>query len=254
MPNRLRTNSRMRPTPPHIAYTTKDAPIWRRRPLTVRRALGSAPSTSPLNSPHPPTLQPSSHNFSSLDAGLLLPSLMLARSDPPRSNPALPCPVSAIWLPPMTDTVDRNTRSRMMASVSSKDTAPELALRRALHALGLRYRLHCRNLPGTPDLTFPRFRAVCFVHGCFWHRHPRCHRTTDPTTRPEFWHAKFQANVERDQRARQQLLAAGWRVAIIWECALRKDRAERTSHVVAQWLHGDDREFETPLFETRHQQ
>lgn len=199
-------------------------------------------------------LQPSSHNFSSLCAGLLLPRLMLARSDPPRSNPALPCLAGAIWLSPMTDTVDRNTRSRMMASVSSKDTTPELALRRALHALGLRYRLHCGNLPGTPDLTFPRFRAVCFVHGCFWHRHAGCHRTTDPTTRPDFWRAKFQANLERDRRARQQLLAAGWRVAIIWECSLRKDRAERTSRALAHWLHGDDHEFETPLFKNQRRQ
>ena len=145
----------------------------------------------------------------------------------------------------MPDTVDKATRSRIMASVPTKDTKPEFALRRALHARGLRYRLHVRRLPGTPDLVFSRFRAVCFVHGCFWHRHRGCPHATDPATRREFWQAKFKANVERDRRNRQQLLDRGWRVAIVWQCALRHELVDTTSRMFDQWLRGSEREFET---------
>ena len=147
----------------------------------------------------------------------------------------------------MADTVDRATRSRIMAGIGSRDTRPELTLRRAIHARGLRYRLHDRRLPGTPDLVFRRFDAVCFVHGCFWHRHAGCRYTTMPTTREEFWRAKFDANTERDRRNRRDLLKAGWRVAIVWECALRQ-RVERDIALrIDQWLHGSDREFDTSL-------
>lgn len=148
----------------------------------------------------------------------------------------------------MTDMFDHPTRSRIMASVASTDTKPELVLRRALHARGLRYRIHNRTLPGTPDLTFSRFRAVCFVHGCFWHRHDACHRATVPNTRPDFWQAKFRANVERDRRVQQQLLVADWRVAIVWECALRNDRKEATAQLLEQWLRGSENQFETSPF------
>ena len=147
----------------------------------------------------------------------------------------------------MPDIVDRATRSRMMAGIGSRNTVPELVLRRALHAHGLRYRLHDRKLPGTPDLVFPRFRAVCFVHGCFWHRHAGCPYATTPTTREEFWRAKFHANVERDQRNRRDLFEAGWRVAIVWECALRKRGQLATALKLDQWLRGNDRCFETSL-------
>ena len=147
----------------------------------------------------------------------------------------------------MTDMVDQATRSRMMSRIGGKDTQPELALRRALHARGLRYQLHVRKLVGTPDLAFPRFRAACFVHGCFWHRHAGCPRTSEPATRREFWKAKFKANVERDQSVRQTLLEGGWRVAIIWECALGGGFTERTVEAVDQWLRGSEPAFETPL-------
>ena len=146
----------------------------------------------------------------------------------------------------MADIVDPTTRSRMMARIRGKDTKPELTLRRAIHARGFRYRLHDRKLPGTPDLTFPRFGAVCFVHGCFWHRHDGCRYSTDPATSPDFWQAKFKANVQRDRRATRKLHEAGWRIAIIWECALRKDRAKVTAETFEQWLLGNDTEFETP--------
>lgn len=145
----------------------------------------------------------------------------------------------------MPDTVDQATRSRIMARVPGRDTKPEFSLRRALHARGLRYRLHVRSLPGTPDLVFPRFRAACFVHGCFWHRHPGCPRTTHPATRREFWQTKFRANVERDRRTRQELLDGGWRVAIVWECALRAELAHITARTVDHWLRGREPEFET---------
>lgn len=147
----------------------------------------------------------------------------------------------------MIDVVDPTVRSRMMAGIGGKDTKPEMILRRALHARGFRYRLHDRRLPGTPDLVFRRFGAVCFVHGCFWHRHEECPFATNPATRPDFWQAKFRGNVERDRRAREQLLDSGWRVAIVWECALRADRAKWTSLRLEHWLQGDERFFETDL-------
>ena len=147
----------------------------------------------------------------------------------------------------MPDIVDRATRSRMMARIGSRNTRPELLLRRALHALGLRYRLHNRKLPGTPDLVFRRFGAVCFVHGCFWHRHAGCRYAYTPTTREEFWQAKFDANIERDHRNRLDLLEEGWRIATVWECALRKGGESETARKLEQWLRGGDREFETNL-------
>lgn len=145
----------------------------------------------------------------------------------------------------MPDIVDRATRSRMMAGIGSRNTRPELILRRAVHARGLRYRLHNRELPGSPDLVFRRFRAVCFVHGCFWHRHTDCSYAYTPTTREEFWQAKFDANVERDRRNRLDLFEVGWRVAIVWECALRRGGESRTAMELDHWLRGDTRGFET---------
>lgn len=138
----------------------------------------------------------------------------------------------------MTDIVDQQTRSRMMAGIRAKDTKPELALRRALHARGFRFRLHSRYVPGRPDLVLPKHRAVVFVHGCFWHRHEGCRYTTIPATRPEFWRAKFDANVARDSTVRKNLLNHRWRVATVWECALRKpDRVSATTDLLAAWLH-----------------
>ena len=154
-------------------------------------------------------------------------------------------PLRARVIPKMTDIVDRATRSRMMAGIGSRNTKPELVLRRALHARGLRFRLHVRKLPGTPDLVFRRFGAVCFVHGCFWHRHEGCRYTTTPATKEEFWQNKFAANVERDRRDRRALLEAGWRVAVVWECALRKGVESMTVSEVEHWLRGKEAEFET---------
>jgi DNA mismatch endonuclease, patch repair protein len=109
----------------------------------------------------------------------------------------------------------------MMAGIRGANTAPELFVRRALHALGFRYRLGGRGLPGKPDLVFPKYRAVVFIHGCFWHSHG-CSYFKWPKTNPEFWREKLQGNVARDKRVAKELKSAGWSVLTIWECDLRK--------------------------------
>lgn len=136
----------------------------------------------------------------------------------------------------MVDVVDTATRSRMMAGIRGRNTKPEIVLRHALHALGLRYRLHAKTLPGKPDLVFPRYQAVVFVHGCFWHRHQGCRFTTTPATRPEFWATKFEGNVERDWRTLSALHAAGWRTAIVWECAIKAEGGAAIAEHVSAWL------------------
>ena len=118
-------------------------------------------------------------------------------------------------------------RSRNMAAIRGKETAPELAIRRILHAMGLRFRLHRKDLPGSPDIVLPRHRIVVFVHGCFWHRHEGCRYTTVPKTRKEFWLAKFESNVLRDRRNQADLEQLGWRVLVVRECEMRKPEALR---------------------------
>lgn len=105
-----------------------------------------------------------------------------------------------------------------MSRVRGKGTLPEMTVRRLAHALGMRFRLHRADLPGRPDLVFPRYRAVVFVHGCFWHRHEGCRKSMSPKTRVEYWEAKFRSNVERDARSATELARMGWRVLTIWEC------------------------------------
>ena len=145
----------------------------------------------------------------------------------------------------MTDIVDQKTRSRMMAGIKGKNTKPELALRRALHASGFRYRLHSRKVHGRPDLVLPKHCAVILVHGCFWHRHAGCRYATTPSTRAEFWQAKCEANLARDSAVRAALLETGWRVAMIWECALRKpEQVDLAADLMAEWLRGNAPEFE----------
>lgn len=120
----------------------------------------------------------------------------------------------------MTDVHAAAVRSRNMRAIRAKNTRPEMLIRRALHRSGLRFRLHVPGLPGSPDLVFPKYRAVIFVHGCFWHRHA-CHLFKMPNTRTEFWAAKIDANARRDIIAQEALRALGWRIAIVWECALK---------------------------------
>jgi DNA mismatch endonuclease (patch repair protein) len=105
-----------------------------------------------------------------------------------------------------------------MAKIGGKNTAPEIAVRKALHRLGLRFRLHRRDLPGRPDIVLPRHMTVVLVHGCFWHRHPRCKYAYTPKSRIDFWEKKFQSNVSRDRRVLRDLRSMGWKVVLIWEC------------------------------------
>lgn len=123
----------------------------------------------------------------------------------------------------MADIVDRQTRSRMMAGIRSKNTKPELLVRSWLHRRGFRFRLHGAGLPGRPDLVFKQYRAVVFVHGCFWHRHPGCCNATTPGSNRTFWRKKFQVNVDRDGRKAKELGRLGWRVFTIWECECRSE-------------------------------
>lgn len=109
-------------------------------------------------------------------------------------------------------------RSALMSRIRGKNSKPELVVRKVVHALGYRFRLHYHNLPGTPDLVFPRLRTALFVHGCFWHRHRSCPRATVPKTRAEYWAQKFNENVARDIQKSRQLRRMGWRVLVIWEC------------------------------------
>jgi DNA mismatch endonuclease (patch repair protein) len=141
------------------------------------------------------------------------------------------------------DTVDKATRSRIMASVGQRDTGVEVMLRSALHRMGLRYRLHVRSLPGSPDLVFPRYRAVVFVHGCYWHAHG-CHRSTVPRSSHGFWSEKFAANRLRDAKKEAALINAGWRVMTVWECTLRGKTARQPEEVAAairKWLRSSAR-------------
>src|ERR1022692_2913636 len=118
------------------------------------------------------------------------------------------------------DRVDPATRSRIMASVRGRDTKPERTIRRVAHSLGYRFRLHRRDLPGCPDLVFPRLKLALFVHGCFWHSHEMCRKARPPTSNTRFWLEKLSGNRERNRRAYAALELAGWRVAVIWECEL----------------------------------
>jgi DNA mismatch endonuclease, patch repair protein len=121
----------------------------------------------------------------------------------------------------MVDVVSPTDRSRMMAGIRGKDTKPEVIVRRMLFASGYRFRLHRRDLPGAPDIVMPGRKVVVFVHGCFWHMHQGCRFAKMPATRPEFWKAKLEANVERDRRSVEKLQALGWRVLCVWECSTR---------------------------------
>lgn len=133
-----------------------------------------------------------------------------------------------------------------MAGIRGANTKPEMLIRRGLHALGFRFRLHGRKLPGKPDLILPRYRAVIFVHGCFWHRH-ECQLFKWPQTRREFWREKIEGNADRDARAEARLKQSDWRVLKIWECALKGPSRldpEKVIERAAFWLRSDDAEGE----------
>jgi DNA mismatch endonuclease (patch repair protein) len=134
------------------------------------------------------------------------------------------------------DVVDKITRSRMMAGIQGKDTQPELGLRRALHHLGFRYRLHVTGLPGRPDIVLPRHHAAIQVHGCFWHRHEHCAFCTTPASNIGFWRLKFGETVKRDKRNLEAMRKLRWKVAIVWECSIKIEGAEAVAGRLAAWL------------------
>lgn len=137
----------------------------------------------------------------------------------------------------MTDIKTKEERSRNMAAIKSKDTTPEMLVRRFLHAAGFRYRLHERKLPGCPDLIFPSLHTVIFIHGCFWHGHENCKYFRLPKSNEVFWQKKISCNIERDANVRTELLKHNWNVIIIWECDLKiKSRREETLEKLATTL------------------
>lgn len=151
------------------------------------------------------------------------------------------------------DIVTPAVRSRMMAGIKGKDTKPELAIRSALHRLGYRYRLHRKDLPGKPDIAFSKYQAIILVHGCFWHGHD-CHLFKWPATRSEFWRDKISLNIARDRKHRAALLNDGWRIATVWECALKgrsRLAVETVAERCANWLESAEPEMEISGNETR---
>ncbi len=145
----------------------------------------------------------------------------------------------------MTDVVDKKTRSRMMSGIKGKNTKPEILIRSLLHKYGFRFRIHDSKLPGKPDIVLKKYRAVIFVHGCFWHRH-ECRLFKWPKTRHEFWKNKINGNHENDMKALHKLEELGWRICLIWECAVKgagKDLDKITSQV-ASWLHSEKKFLE----------
>ncbi|MCC4598004.1 DNA mismatch endonuclease Vsr [Xanthomonas campestris pv. phormiicola] len=143
----------------------------------------------------------------------------------------------------MVDSLSPSERSERMSRIRGKDTKPELTLRKAVHRLGLRYRLHGTRLPGKPDLVFRRYKTVVFVHGCFWHRHAGCSIATTPKSNTAFWLEKFGKNTDRDKRVAAQLEEQGWRVLVAWECELSTpakalQTAERLAAAIRQNPHG----------------
>jgi len=121
----------------------------------------------------------------------------------------------------MTDRLTPEQRSSVMRSVRQKDTAPERTVRSKIHAMGFRFRLHVRTLPGNPDIVLPRHRKIILVHGCFWHQHPGCRKATIPQSNREFWQKKLERNRSRDRQVLHDLIAEGWSILVVWECQLR---------------------------------
>ena len=147
----------------------------------------------------------------------------------------------------MTDTLSTEQRSQLMAKISGKDTAIEKKVRSYLHKRGYRFRKHVTGLPGSPDIVLQKYKAIIFVHGCFWHGHSDCRKSRLPTTRHTFWEEKRRANLERDARKVAELLNLGWRVAVLWQCVLEKpDTSSVTMGTLEDWINSDDKKLEVP--------
>jgi DNA mismatch endonuclease, patch repair protein len=134
----------------------------------------------------------------------------------------------------MADLLDPQSRSENMRRIRSKDTQPEMVVRRCIHAMGYRYRLHVRDLPGKPDLVFRKTKKVIFVHGCFWHQHSRCREGRVPKSKTKYWRSKLKRNVERDQAHLASLKQLGWKTLVLWECELQNE--ERLHRRLAKFL------------------
>ena len=146
----------------------------------------------------------------------------------------------------MVDVVDKKSRSRMMSGISGKNTKPEMLIRKGLHRRGFRYRLHKSDLPGKPDLVFPKYKAIILVNGCFWHQHD-CHLFKWPSTREEFWRKKILGNKARDERNLKIYSELGWKVLVIWECAIKGKTRRPLSEVIetaVEWLQLDTQNSE----------
>jgi len=128
-------------------------------------------------------------------------------------------------------------RSEMMSRIGSRNTKPEMVVRQGLHALGFRYRLHAKNLPGSPDIVLPKYKSAIFIHGCFWHAHEGCQNFRVPKSNTEFWKEKLARNIERDARQIKELEDAGWRVLVVRECATRNLSTKKLVETIAAWLH-----------------
>lgn len=135
----------------------------------------------------------------------------------------------------------------MMAGIRGKNTKPEKLLRTALHAMGLRYRVHDSRLPGKPDMVFPKYNAVVLVHGCFWHCHPNCWWSTFPESNGDFWRTKLNNNVVRDRRDYDELRRLGWRVAVVWECGFKLPEKDHIPTAVMNWLSSGKQMLDLPL-------
>ena len=142
------------------------------------------------------------------------------------------------------DVVDKKTRSRMMSGIRGKNTQPELIIRKALFSQGFRYKLHDKNLPGKPDLVFPKYHSLVFIHGCFWHGH-NCHLFKWPSTRPEFWKKKINTNKKVDKRNYKKLKKEGWHIMTIWECAVKGKKRKPIENIIystTKWIKYEDRD------------
>ena len=137
----------------------------------------------------------------------------------------------------MTDVFSQQKRSWIMSRVKGRDTKPEILVRSFIFRMGFRFRLHRRDLPGTPDIVLPRHGKVIFVHGCFWHGHKRCPRSKRPTTNENFWNKKLDGNIKRDKRYRRELRQMGWKVLIVWECETKNP--EKLLRKLERFLHDD---------------
>jgi DNA mismatch endonuclease (patch repair protein) len=147
----------------------------------------------------------------------------------------------------MTDTLSPEQRSQLMAKIHGKDTAIEKKVRSHLHKKGYRFRKHVATLPGSPDIVLPKYKAAIFIHGCFWHGHYGCRKSRLPTARYSFWEEKRRANLERDVRKITELINLGWRIAVVWQCALEQtETLNSTIDTLETWINSEKSQCEIP--------